>query len=143
MADGAVNPAAPDAGQVARIYEVIARLAGVEVKRAAGHSTRVRMARARERSVRSDPIRLESLREPLRLQEIELEDGCHVRLAERPVEEITLDRVTTLGPEKFQLSLGFHSLCDHFEFQTMCHDNDGPGDVLVAGITTKIPVRTD
>ena len=44
MADGRVNPTALDAGQVARIYKAIAQLAGVDVKRIAGHSTRIGVA---------------------------------------------------------------------------------------------------
>jgi site-specific recombinase XerD len=43
-ADGRVNPNALDAGQVARIYKAIAQLAGVDVKRVAGHSTRIGVA---------------------------------------------------------------------------------------------------
>src|ERR1700675_1639211 len=46
---------------------------------------------------------------------IELEYGRHFRLWERPVEIVSLDRVTPLAPQELQLIRGFHPFGDHSE----------------------------
>jgi site-specific recombinase XerD len=86
-ADGRVNPNALDAGQVARIYKVIAQLAGVDVKRVAGHSTRIGVAHDLRAFGASDSEIMEaagwtSLASLLRyLRGRDAEEGAMIRMA--------------------------------------------------------------
>jgi hypothetical protein len=70
---------------------------------------------------------------------IEFEYIRHFRFGQRPVQEISLDRVTPQIPQELQLSRGFHPFGDHSEPEAMGHCDYRAGDLFVTGVGGDIP----
>src|SRR5271167_2335594 len=69
---------------------------------------------------------------------IELEDLRHRLPSQRPIQNITLDRIASLGAQKRQLLRRFYSFSHYFESHAMRHCDDGASDLLVVGVRRNV-----